>query len=55
MFMNVHMASLATLHAPIYRNFYLYIREKKNSNTNAQIEISINWCMESDGHIHERS
>ena len=43
--MKVHVSSL---HAPIYKNFYLCIGGKKS---NAQIEIFITWCMER-GHMN---
>ena len=30
---------ISTLHAPIYRNFYMYVREKKSSHTSMSIPI----------------
>ena len=42
--------SISTLHAPIYRNFYLCVwRRKKIKHKHTEISIKKNWCMES-GH-----
>ena len=45
---NNNVYECSYVHSPCTNlsNFYLCIRKKLYSNTNAQIEISINWCME---------